>query len=100
MVLTKHLPRDCALARAVLGERASWTHNEELLASLIEVVDRGQLWWVQAHAKKGAKRPSPIVIPRPAATDDEPAPAPVRQSEAKKSTGEALRELLATTGGG
>lgn len=59
--LVEHLPPDSAYARA----EGVWGYTEELLANLIEVEDRGQLWWLSAHAKKGARLPKPIVIERP-----------------------------------
>ena len=96
LTLTQHLPRDCALARSVLGHAAEWTNTEELLAAVIEVMDRGQLWFLQANSKKGARLPKPIRVPRP----ETPGAEPIDATSPPKSTGEALKELMAQAGGG
>lgn len=59
--LVETLPPESAYARA----EGAWGYTEELLANLIEVEDRGQLWWFSANAKKGTRQPKPIVIERP-----------------------------------
>jgi hypothetical protein len=46
-------------------EGSQWSTTDELLATLIEVVDRGDRWFFMAHTEKDTTPPDPIVIPRP-----------------------------------
>lgn len=59
------LPAGCAMHRAADPDSWSWTYTEELLASLIEVVDAGNRLFVRANSKKGAKAPPAIEVKRP-----------------------------------
>ena len=62
--------------RSELGERADWGYSEELLAVLIEMLDRGQRWWFRAHTKKGSQPPPPVEIWRPSEAATPAAPPP------------------------
>lgn len=54
------------------AKRESWTNTDELLAMLIEVVDRGDRWFFQANSEKGTELPEPIVITRPGKNGSDP----------------------------
>ena len=54
-----HMPRESALARALLGEDSPWGLNEHLLAFAIDVLRQGNY---QRGGGKGAK---PKPLPRP-----------------------------------
>lgn len=69
--LIRGLPPGSAVHRA-LDPHSDWTANEELLASLIEVVDLGNRWFFGANTKKGSQQPKPIKIPRPRDDEKEP----------------------------
>jgi hypothetical protein len=62
--LTKFLPRG-AQVHLELEPSVVWTQEDELLATLIEVVDVGNRTFIKANSKQGTKQPKPIVIPRP-----------------------------------
>jgi len=65
-VLLRGLPRDSALWRDLdLAARHGWGHNEELLATLLELVDLGNRQFVSANSKRGQVQPDPIIIRRP-----------------------------------
>jgi hypothetical protein len=67
----KGLPPDSAVFREANENWAwgtaegQWTTAEELLATLIEVVDQGNRLVIMANTKKGTRVPDPIEIPRP-----------------------------------
>ena len=42
-----------------------WSNTDELLATLIELIDAWRLMWMQANTKKGARLPEPVRITRP-----------------------------------
>ncbi|MFD0902328.1 hypothetical protein [Actinomadura sediminis] len=57
----RHLPRDSATARAILGPAAEWTDDTHLLAHLVDLTS-GANW--QRGGGKGSK-PKPLKRPRP-----------------------------------
>lgn len=65
--LFTNLPPGCAVHRRQDpdGAGADWRNREELLATLIEVVDLADRNFVAAHSKRGARKPKPINIRRP-----------------------------------
>lgn len=63
-VRVKHLPPKSALAREINPEGAAWGNVEELLATLVEVVDWGNRNFHAVHSKRRTKI-TPIKIPRP-----------------------------------
>lgn len=65
-----------------------WTRTDELVASLIEVVDASAWRVVSPHLKKGARPPKPLRVPRPG--------QPQRRHR-RKATAEDLKRLF---GGG
>lgn len=67
--LVGSLPRDSATVRALdpYGSGAGWSNSEELLASIIEVIDHGNRLLFAVHKQKSAKVPKPIKITRPGA---------------------------------
>ena len=60
--LVNNLSLRSSLARRYTED---WGYQEELLASLIEVVDIGNIHFLMAHGTKGAQLPKPVKIPRP-----------------------------------
>lgn len=82
--------------KAIAPERSDWSNTEELLATLIEVVDRGQLWFWDVHTKKGAQRPKSIEITRPGEQPAKKVRRPATSAELKAFFGNAAR----FTGGG
>jgi hypothetical protein len=88
--LVKGLPLNCAFARSVAPEYSDWRTTEELLATLIEVVDQGNRMFLAVHAKKGAEVPKPLKIPRPRDTVKERK----QQGERRLSTPEEVRAVL------
>lgn len=76
---------DGALGLALKFPNAiGWGNQEELLATLIEVVDAGNRLFHKAHSKKGATQPKPIKVPRPA--------DPTRKK--RKATSEDLKAMF------
>lgn len=67
--LIRGLPLDSALGRSVAPHRLEWSTTEELLATLIEVTDAGNVMFFAAHSKPGTPRPRPIRVPRPGQPD-------------------------------
>lgn len=67
LALLDGIPPGSALHRAVDPDGWAWTTTEELMASLIEVADFGNRWYIAAHidSKKGGKVPDAIRVPRP-----------------------------------
>lgn len=61
----RHLPRDSATARAILGPAADWSDDTHLLASLLDLT-AGANW--QRGNGKGPK-PKPVQRPRPQRID-------------------------------
>lgn len=57
-----HLPRESAMARALLGDDVAWGLNEQLLAAAIDTLRQGNY---QRGGGKGAK---PKQVPRPGIT--------------------------------
>lgn len=72
-----------AAVEDALGER--WSNTDELLATLIELLDGWRIMWMRANTKKGAKVPEPVKITRPHERADQTAP--------KMSPGEMMRRL-------
>ena len=102
--LVAHLPPGCALHRALdpEGYGADWSHREELLALLIEVLDRHDRHFIEANRKKGAKRPKPIHIPRPRDISRNRAKRPATPEELRRIVGEvggAVVEEASSNGG-
>lgn len=60
-VLIEQLPEGCALTRSRLGERASWTLNEQLLVKVIHALELSL--WQRADPKKRGQAPKPIQTP-------------------------------------
>lgn len=65
-----------------------WTRTDELIASLIEVVDASAWRVVSPHLKKGTRPPTPLRVPRPG--------QPQRRHR-RKATSDDLKRLF---GGG
>jgi hypothetical protein len=63
--LLHHLPRNSAVHREIDPDRWMWTESEELLALVAELVSEGNRLYIMAHAKRGARTPEPLHIPRP-----------------------------------
>jgi hypothetical protein len=61
------LPPDSSVIRSFEPERlgVGWGFQEELLASLAELVDQTNRLIFATNAKKGTRIPDPIFIPRP-----------------------------------
>jgi hypothetical protein len=95
-VLAAALPRDSALARGVLGERADWTRDTGLLADLVDV-SNSHLWaFVQANRdpeKPGPDIPAPVPVHRPG-EEERPLPRerPVGHNQARARAEAAERE--------
>lgn len=65
------LPKDSSTFRA-LDPNKGWTQTDELIASLIQVVDEGNRLFLAANVKQGTRLPEPIQIRRP--WEEEPQP--------------------------
>lgn len=61
--------------RAANPESWGWTTTHELLAGLIEVVDRNGIWFFQANTKRGTPTPPAVSIPRPYEVQERPQPS-------------------------
>lgn len=86
--LVKGLPPGSAVGREL---SAGWGVTEELLATLIEVVDRGDRWFYSAHSPPGARMPEPLVIPRPGQRPAPPAAEAVPAGPRRTSSPEQIR---------
>lgn len=56
---------DTATARAIQPDTWHWTSQHELLATLAELVDQGNRYFLLANSKEGTTQPRPIQITRP-----------------------------------
>lgn len=61
----KGLPQGGAFHRSLRPESFGWTHTDELLAVLAELVDYSNRLFMLANTKKGTKLPDPLQINRP-----------------------------------
>lgn len=75
--------------RSVAPESTEWRNTEELLATLIEVIDYGNRLFIMANSKKGARHPKPIKVIRPY----QPEPERPRRRQA---TGEEMRAFFSS----
>lgn len=103
--LVAGLPPGCALLRKLDPEGSRWSTTDELLARLIEEVDRGNRWFFQANTEKDTPPPDPIEIRRPgehrpddrpddrgeAESGDEPTRRPATAAEMKAFFGGAVQ---------
>lgn len=83
----------CALHRAQdpHGAGIGWNTQEELLAVLLELLDRHDRHFVIAHSKQNARKPKPLRVPRPR---DQAA-----RRERRPATGAEIANLAAGLGG-
>jgi hypothetical protein len=77
-------PNRTATARHMDPESAGWSQESELLATVAELIDQGNRYFLSANVKKGTPLPRPISIRRPGDT--------------KKKRGTTLGELLGKAG--
>lgn len=63
---------------------------ENLTALLIEVIDRHDRNFIQAHSKKGSPKPKALRVPRP--TDG-------KTKKKRNATGDELAEMVGKLGG-
>lgn len=63
--LILHLPPESATSRRHQTDADHWTTTDELLATLIEIVDATSLRLARLWTKKGTTLPKPVSIPRP-----------------------------------
>jgi hypothetical protein len=68
------LPRDSAYVRAVLGDRAYWDQQSELLASVVDEVRELTYYTLAINSSESVARPERF--PRPGQTREEPVPEP------------------------
>lgn len=68
--LIRGLPADGATVRMLSTGGVPWSMTDELLATLIEVIDQGNQMYYSAHTRKGSPSWKPIRIDRP--TQSEP----------------------------
>ena len=66
--LISGLPRTSALTRAANGE---WTQEDELLATIVDIIGVSNHMFLQANSKKGTLLPEPIHYPRPDEIDED-----------------------------
>lgn len=59
----KGLPRDSAYSRALRGERAYWDETPELLAQIVDAVERQSFYFRKANFQDAG--PVPESLPRP-----------------------------------
>lgn len=74
IALINGLPPGGALHRSIDPARVDWSQTDELLATLVEVVDIGNRDFAAVHSDKGSPPRKPIRVPRPG-HEAEPAPA-------------------------
>lgn len=93
LALVGGLPRGGALDRALDpdGWGSGWTHTEELLATIAELLDLHRRQYVVTNSKRGASKPRAIKIPRPSDIRR-------RLEKIRKPTGEQLRDFLVSKG--
>lgn len=72
------------------GLGAGWGPNEELLATIAEVLDAGNRMYFRAHAKKNARLPKALRIPRPSER---------RRRPKRKATAEEIARMVGAAGG-
>lgn len=73
------LPSGGAFHRALDPHGWNWSNTEELLASLIELADVGNLMYFRAHVPAGTRAPDPVHVRRPWQTVETPKPATVEE---------------------
>ncbi len=94
-VLVKALPPESATARDATH---GWGAQEELLATLCELVDRGDRWFYQAHTKPNTRPPEPITIPRPGRELPAPVPSVPRRTSSPEQIRAAGGKFIHTPG--
>ena len=62
LALVSGLPKDSALSRAAGGD---WTQEDELLATIVDLVGMSNHMFLQANSKKGTTLPNFVSFPRP-----------------------------------
>lgn len=82
--LIEGLPPESALYRA---HTKGWTQTDELLATLIQVVDQSNRLFVQVHSKPNSAVPPPIEIRRPWEPEPEAQPKPSTADDVKRVFG-------------
>jgi len=70
--LVNGLPETSAMYREVAFSGKSWSTTDELLATLVEITDAGNLLFFSANSEKNAKGWDPVSIPRPGAAVAKP----------------------------
>ena len=60
--LISGLPRESALTRAATDE---WTQEDELLATVVDIIGVSNHMFLQANSTKGTRLPEPVHYPRP-----------------------------------
>lgn len=91
--LVANLPIGCALHRAAdpEGFGAGWSQDTELLATLIELLDRHDRHFQRANSKKGARTTKPVVVQRPSDI--------AKRGQRRPATGDELRGMIGRLGG-
>jgi hypothetical protein len=87
----KGLPSGSAVHKALDPDAWSWTNTEELLATLIEVVDLSNRLFIAAHKDKKTPLPKPLIIPRPQMAPVQTKQAMSSPAELKKAAGKRIR---------
>ena len=87
------LPHDSALHRAVDPEGAGvgWDLGANLLALIAEILDVGNVMYIQAHVEQGVKVRDPLRIPRPGAP--EPRMKPEKAAMTTRNLIKSVRHL-------
>lgn len=88
-VLVRGIPAESALGISTGALRPGWGATEELLATVVELVDAGNRSFFRVHSKRGAQQPKPIKVTRPADPNEPP-------KRRRKATSE---DLVAMFGG-
>jgi hypothetical protein len=76
-VHVQNLPRDSAFARKVRGDAAYWDETPEMLAQVLEAIERQSFYFRKANFEDAGQPPEPL--PRPG--QERPQPKTVSLSE-------------------
>ena len=83
------LPPDSLYAQATVGEQATWSINDHLVATVVDALQVSNWLFASAHSKQ--KVPMPQRVPRPGVTAD-------RAATGTKHTQAQMRNILDTWG--
>lgn len=89
-----------ALAEALLGEQASWSNTNYILADLADRLEAANYIFIEAHKAENASNPTPTPYPRPGMKyDSETSHELIQGDRHEWATAQDLNGFLTMLGG-